>query len=189
MRRAKLRRSSLMGVEVDVTDSFTPGDRPMVVVMGVSGCGKSTVAQALAGLLGIPVADADDFHRPTNVAKMAAGLALGDEDRQPWLELVGHWLAVQERGGVMACSALRRVYRDTLRRSAPSIFFVHLDGAPETIRARLIARPGHFMPASLLASQLATLEPLDVEEGGLVVDVDEPVAGIVARVVEALGRN
>jgi gluconokinase len=173
---------------VKVTDSLELGARRLIVVMGVSGCGKSTVAQALAEFLRLPVADADDFHSATNVAKMAAGLPLDDEDRRPWLEQVGNWLAEQEHGGVMACSALRRAYRDTLRRSAPSAIFVHLDGVPEVIRARLIARPGHFMPASLLASQLATLEPLDGEERGLVVDVDEPVAAAVVRVVAALGR-
>ena len=169
-----------------MTDSLELRVRRLIVVMGVAGSGKSTVAQSLAAFLRVPVADADDFHSAANVAKMAAGLALDDEDRQPWLEQVGKWLAEQEHGGVMACSALRRIYRDSLRRSAPSAVFVHLDGAPEVIQARLIARPGHYMPVSLLASQLATLEPLDGEERGLVVDVDESVAATVARVVAAL---
>lgn len=147
--------------------------------MGVSGSGKSTVGAALAGGLGVPFADADDFHPPANVAKMTAGQALDDDDRYPWLEAVGGWLAAHARGGVMGCSALRRKYRDQLRRHAPGLRFVHLEGSRDVIARRQADRVGHFMPASLLASQFATLEPLQPGEPGITVDVGQGVDAIV----------
>jgi gluconokinase len=152
---------------------------PLLVVMGVSGSGKSTVGAALAGDLGVPFADADDFHPPANRAKMTAGEALNDDDRYPWLESVGHWLAAQARGGVMGCSALKRKYRDQLRRHAPGLRFVHLEGGRDVIALRQAGRVGHFMPASLLSSQFATLEPLQPDEPGLVVEVGRGVDAIV----------
>src|SRR6476620_9178282 len=151
-----------------------------IVVMGVSGSGKSTVGAALAQRLGVPFADADDFHPPANIAKMTAGHALDDDDRRPWLESIGEWLAEREpTGGVMSCSALKRSYRDQLRHHAHRVEFVHLEGSPAVIARRQSSRPGHFMPATLLASQFATLEQLAPDEHGLVIDVDQSVDEIV----------
>ncbi|SFN03117.1 gluconokinase [Pimelobacter simplex] len=162
---------------------------PLVVVMGVSGSGKSTVGAALGQRLGVPFADADDFHPPENIAKMAAGHALDDTDRHPWLEAIGGWLADHDAaGGVISCSALKHVYRDQLRRHAPRSWFVHLDGTHDVIARRQASRPGHFMPTSLLDSQFATLEPLAADEAGFVVDVDQSVDAIVDQVVAELGR-
>jgi gluconokinase len=153
---------------------------PLVVVMGVSGSGKSTVGAALARRLDVPFADADDFHPPANIAKMAAGTPLDDADRHPWLEAIGEWLAAHERtGGVVSCSALKRRYRDQLRRHAPGLELLHLHGRHDVIAGRQAARPGHFMPTSLLGSQFATLEPLAPDEPGVVVDVDRTVEEIV----------
>lgn len=154
----------------------------VVVVMGVSGSGKSTVGAALADRLGVPFADGDDLHPAANIAKMAAGRPLTDGDRGPWLEAVGHWLAGHAgSGGVITCSALKRCYRDLLRSFAPGADLVHLHGRPDVIARRQAARPGHFMPPSLLESQFATLEPLDTVEAGLVLDVDGDVSSIVDR--------
>jgi len=152
----------------------------LIVVMGVSGSGKSTVGAALAQRLGVPFADADDFHPPANVAKMKAGTPLNDDDRYPWLEAIGGWLADHcGTGGVMSCSALKRKYRDQLRRHCPQAEFVHLSGSPEVIAARQASRPGHFMPASLMASQFATLEPLERDERGVTLDVSQDIDSIV----------
>lgn len=135
------------------------------VVMGVSGCGKSTLGAAIAESLGIGFQDADDLHPAANRAKMAAGQALTDEDRWPWLSAVGFAIAGQP-ALVMACSALRRSYRDYLRQIAGNdLRFLHLTAPAEVIAARLVNRKGHFMPPALLASQLATLEPLGADEG------------------------
>ncbi|MDF1604052.1 gluconokinase [Nocardioides sp. YIM 152315] len=162
--------------------------RPLVV-MGVSGSGKSTVGAALAQRLRVPFEDADDLHPSANVAKMSRGEPLDDNDRYPWLALVGEWLAVHEDGGVMSCSALKRKYRDQIRGLAPDVVFLLLDGTPELIAARQAARPGHFMPASLLASQFATLEPLAPDEDGVVLDVDQSVDAIVQGYVDQMTRD
>lgn len=165
--------------------SHPTGTLPLVVVMGVSGSGKSTVGAALARRLGLPFADADDFHPEANIAKMTAGLPLDDADRGPWLEALGRWLAGRRAGGgVASCSALRRSYRDVLRLHAPGIDLVHLDGAREVIARRQASRPGHFMPASLLDSQFATLEPLGDDEHGTVLDVDASPDALVTALVE-----
>ncbi len=162
-----------------------PDRSPLVVVMGVSGSGKSTVGAALAQRLRVPFADADDFHPPANIAKMTAGEALDDSDRRPWLEAIGEWLVAHaESGGVMSCSALKRKYRDQLRHHATTTEFLHLHGSREVIAQRQASRPGHFMPASLLDSQFATLEPLSPDERGLVVDVDQSIDGIVQDYVD-----
>ena len=151
-----------------------------IVAMGVSGSGKSTVGAALAQHLRVPFADADDFHPPANIAKMTAGEPLNDDDRYPWLESIGQWLAERcDSGGVMSCSALKRKYRDQLRRHCPNVEFLHLSGTPEVIARRQASRPGHFMPASLLASQFETLEPLGDDERGLAIDVDQNIDAIV----------
>jgi gluconokinase len=158
----------------------------LVVVMGVSGSGKSTVGAAIAQRVRVPFADADDFHPPANIAKMTAGHPLDDDDRHPWLEAIGEWLAAHaENGGVMSCSALKRKYRDQLRHHAPEVMFVHLQGDHDVITRRQASRPGHFMPASLLASQFATLEPLAPDEGGLVIDIDQDIDAIVQAYVDA----
>ena len=151
-----------------------------IVVMGVSGSGKSTVGAALAQRLRVPFADADDFHPAANVAKMTSGQALNDDDRYPWLDAIGEWLAEHcGDGGVMSCSALKRKYRDQLRRHCPDVEFLHLSGSLEVIGKRQASRPGHFMPASLLASQFDTLEPLESDERGIVIDVDQDIDSIV----------
>jgi gluconokinase len=151
-----------------------------IVVMGVSGSGKSTVGAALAQRLRVPFADADDFHPRSNIAKMTAGQALDDDDRYPWLEAIGEWLAERcADGGVMSCSALKRSYRDQLRRHCPGVELLQLSGTPDVISKRQASRPGHFMPASLLASQFDTLEPLQSDEHGIVVDVDQSIDSIV----------
>ncbi|KMO75195.1 MAG: gluconokinase [Mycolicibacterium rufum] len=151
-----------------------------IVVMGVSGSGKSTVGAALAQRLRVPFADADDFHPAANIAKMTAGHPLDDDDRHPWLEAIGDWLAQRcATGGVMSCSALKRSYREQLRRHCPDVQFLHLAGTPEVIGRRQASRPGHFMPASLLASQFATLEPLDADERGTTIDVDQSIDTII----------
>lgn len=163
--------------------------RSPVVVMGVSGSGKSTVGAALAQRVRAPFADADDFHPPENIAKMSAGRALDDADRRPWLESIGQWLAQHADGGVVSCSALKHSYRDQLRAHAPSVFFVHLDGPIEVITRRQASRPGHFMPATLLQSQFDTLEALGPDEAGGVVDVDQSVDAIVEQSVALLQEN
>jgi gluconokinase len=157
-----------------------------LVVMGVSGSGKSTVGAALAQRLRVPFADADDLHPPENIAKMTAGEALDDADRYPWLEAVGGWLADHPDGGVMGCSALKRKYRDQLRSHVPGLQFVMLEGSRAVIERRQASRPGHFMPASLLDSQFATLEPLEPDEDGVVLDVDQGVDSIVQGYVDSI---
>src|SRR3954453_10638661 len=162
-----------------------PGPAPLVVVMGVSGSGKSTVGAALAQRLGVPFEDGDDLHPAANIAKMSAGVPLNDDDRYPWLEAIGEWLAAhQGGGGVVSSSALKRKYRDQLRRHVPGLQFLHLYGSREVIAARQATRAGHFMPASLLASQFATLEPLAPDEHGLVIDVAQSVNTIIQEYVD-----
>ncbi|MBJ6614018.1 gluconokinase [Streptomyces sp. I4(2020)] len=146
---------------------------PLVVVMGVSGSGKTTVGQLLARHLDVPYAEGDDFHPAANVAKMRAGHPLDDEDRRPWLDEIARWLAGHaDGGGVVACSALKRRYRARLASAAPRAFFLHLDGSPELIAARITARRGHFMPPELLRTQLADFEPLGDDETGSAVPID-----------------
>ena len=135
-----------------------PVEGMIVVVMGVSGSGKSTIGRLLAERLGLPFLDADEFHPPENVAKMAAGIPLTDADRQPWLELLNANLRVRDNA-VLACSALKESYRRTLSQGLADCRFVHLRGSLELIRARLAERKHRYMPASLLESQFGTLEP------------------------------
>lgn len=160
-----------------------------IVVMGVSGSGKSTVGAALAQRLRVPFADADDFHPPANIAKMTAGEALNDDDRYPWLEAIGEWLAGHRQGGVMSCSALKRKYRDQLRNHCADVEFLHLSGAPDTIGKRQASRPGHFMPASLLESQFRTLEPLEADERGIAIDIDQNIDSIIDTYVTSAEAN
>jgi len=137
------------------------------------------VGAALAQRLRVPFVDADTLHPPANVAKMAAGEPLDDDDRYPWLERVGEWLASNSGGGVAACSALKRKYRDQLRAHCPRVEFLYLNGSPEMIGRRLAARSGHFMPAALLRSQFEALEPLGVDEPGVTVDIGGSVDSII----------
>ena len=162
---------------------------PPVVVMGVSGSGKSTVGAALAQRLRVPFADADDFHPVANIAKMTAGHALDDHDRRPWLDSIGEWLAAHPDRGVMSCSALKRIYRDQLRQHCPDLEFLHLAGTPEVIGRRQASRPGHFMPPSLLASQFLTLEPLQADEHGVDIDVDQNIDAIVENYLTRTGQE
>ncbi|HYF71780.1 MAG TPA: gluconokinase [Nocardioides sp.] len=157
-----------------------------LVVMGVSGSGKSTVGAALSQRLGVPFVDADDLHPESNIAKMSRGEPLDDDDRWPWLETIGRWLAEHPDGGVVSCSALKRTYRDQLRGHVATLTFLHLHGDREVIERRQASRPGHFMPASLLSSQFATLEPLAPDEDGVVIDVDRSVDQIVQAYVDRL---
>ncbi|MGK5529044.1 gluconokinase [Streptomyces sp. URMC 129] len=151
------------------------GHPPVVVVMGVTGTGKTTIGIRLADALGVPYAEGDDFHAPASIAKMTAGVPLDDADRWPWLDTIGRWAAERAAdGGVVSCSALKRVYRDRLRAAAPELFFVHLTADRELIHRRMVERKGHYMPPSLLDSQLAALEPLGADESGAAVDVSGP---------------
>lgn len=162
----------------------------VLVVMGVSGTGKSTVAGILADRLGWELAEGDDLHPLENVAKMRAGTPLTDEDRWPWLDTVAAWVhAHTEAGepGIITCSALRRVYRDRLR--GPGVVFVHLAGSREEIAAQMSRRAGHYMPLSLLDSQLATLEPLEPDEAAVVVGVDQSLEDEVGEILLKLGLD
>jgi gluconokinase len=158
-----------------------------VVIMGVSGAGKSTIGTLVARRLGLSFHDADDFHPAANIAKMSAGQPLTDEDRWPWLDAIGaHLQAHAATGCVVTCSALKRAYRDRLRAAAPGLRFVFLHGAQALVAARQAARQGHFMPASLVASQFATLEHPAPDEGVIELDVDAPPDAIAARAIRAL---
>ena len=164
-----------------------PAPLPVIVVMGVSGSGKSTVGELLAERLGVAYAEADDFHPAANIAKMSAGHPLDDTDRAPWLDAIaGGSPRRGDRGGVVSCSALRRRYRDRLRADAPGLFFLHLDGPQELISARLAARTRHFMPSGLLSSQFEALEPLESDELGAVVPIDGDLRQITDRALAAL---
>lgn len=161
---------------------------PVLVVMGVSGSGKSTVAGILAGRLGWDFLEGDDLHPQANVDKMAAGQPLTDDDRMPWLALVETWITARTSRGqpaIVTCSALKRSYRDVLR--GENVVFVYLAGPPELIARRLSARVDHYMPPSLLASQLATLEPPAPDEQVIAVDVGRPPEVQAEEVIRALG--
>ncbi|MGW6292332.1 gluconokinase [Streptomyces sp. NPDC055058] len=159
----------------------------VVVVMGVTGTGKTTIGVLLAARFGVPYAEGDDLHSRANVAKMSSGVPLTDEDRGPWLDAIGAWARDRAgAGGVISGSALRRAYRDRVRAAAPGIVFVHLTGDRALIASRLARRQGHFMPTELLASQLAALQPLEPDEAGVTVDVSGTPEETTDRVVEAL---
>lgn len=167
--------------------SFHPG---AIVVMGVCGSGKSVVGRMLAGRLGWRFLDADDFHPAENLRKMESGIPLADADREPWLDRLAAEVSNAMAGGpplVLACSALRRAYRTRLGLPHAGIRLVHLDGAPALLRKRVEQRAGHFMPAALLDSQLAILEPPAADESPIVVDVSADPEAIVRGITAALG--
>ncbi|NBB48693.1 AAA family ATPase [Rhizobium sp. CRIBSB] len=161
-----------------------------VIVMGVSGCGKSSVGEALASRLVLPFIEGDVLHPESNVAKMAAGTPLTDEDRWPWLTVIGERMAdalARGEGIIVSCSALKKIYREHLRAATGGrLAFVYLDGSRELLSRRMGARTGHFMPLTLLDSQLATLEVPTGEPGVVTVTIDQPVEGIVADALEGL---
>jgi len=162
----------------------------VLVLMGVSGCGKTTVAQILAERLHWPFEEGDSLHPAANVAKMAAGHPLTDEDRAPWLARVADWVDARldaRESGVITCSALRRSYRELIARRGEGVEFVYLHGSRELIAARLATRRGHYMPASLLDSQFATLEEPAADEPAIRVEIGEPADAIATDVLDALG--
>jgi gluconokinase len=160
--------------------------------MGVSGVGKSTIARRIAGALGWPFAEGDDFHPEANRQKMAAGIPLTDEDRWPWLRSIGAWMDERLAAGesaVVTCSALKRCYRDLLCEGRPTVRFCELDAPPDLIADRLVHRTGHYLPPALLPSQLAALEPLAEDEPGVHVSVAGQPDEIVQHALAALGLN
>ena len=166
-----------------------------IVLMGVAGAGKSTVMAALAARLGWATAEADDFHSPANVAKMRSGEPLTDEDRWPWLDSLAAWIGEREAAGggrgenaIVTCSALKRSYRDLLRRGHPSVRFIHLSVPAATLDARLRGRRGHYMPPALLASQMEALEPLEPDEPGAVVPAESGPDEVAGAVISVIGR-
>lgn len=161
-----------------------------LVVTGVSGSGKTTVAALLARRTGCALADGDTFHSPEAIARMRAGKPLDDAMRAPWLAALRDWLAARAGAGecaVLSCSALTRAYRDVLRAAGPDVRFVQLAGSRELVARRLAQRSGHFMAPALLASQYDTLEPLDPDEPGTTVDLGEPPQRIADEVLRRLG--
>ena len=162
---------------------------PRIVVMGVSGCGKTTVGRLLASALGVHYVEGDELHSPQNIERMGAGVALTDADRLGWLQQVAQQLAnatAQACGVVVACSALKRGYRDLLRNAAPDLRFVHLSGERDLLERRLASRQGHYMPSALLQSQLDTLEGPADEENAITIDIDAEPARLVAQLVQRL---
>ncbi len=157
---------------------------PVIVVMGVSGCGKTSIGRSVAAALSLPFVEGDELHPPANVALMAAGTPLTDDDRRDWLDAVATRLAAAQGSGVVvSCSSLKRSYRDRLRAAAPGLTLVHLHGSPGLLLERMEAREGHYMPPSLLQSQLDILEPPQANECAIAVDIAEPPDCILAAVL------
>jgi gluconokinase len=164
-------------------------DKNHVILMGVSGCGKSTIGAELSCLSRIPYSDGDDLHPSANVEKMRSGLPLDDADRLPWLEECGRSVAQARSGLILGCSSLKLSYRDTLRKNAFPVqpIFVYLEGNREALLQRLQKREGHYMPASLLDSQLAALEPPEPFEGAIIVGIERPAKDLAERIFNLLG--
>jgi gluconokinase len=174
---------------VDGVDELLATRQTIVVVMGVTGSGKTTIGQLLAERLGVAYAEADSFHPPANVAKMATGQALDDEDRYPWLAVVADWIRAHgcaQEGGVVSCSALKYRYRGLLRQAHTEVWFLHLDVDRDLITCRVSGRSDHFMPVSLVDSQFQALEPLQPDEAGAAVDASAPPDDIVRTAVALL---
>ena len=169
-------------------------DSPLrIIVMGVSGSGKSTLAEGLSEALGLPMKDGDELHLPESVAKMSAGIALEDADRWPWLDRIASYLANSEQnpqgksGGIVACSALKRIYRDRIRQQAGPIVFLFLDGKPDLIKQRMQDRKGHYMQAGLLDSQLQTLEkPSEDESDVIALSINQTVSDLLENAMARL---
>ncbi|HVI90028.1 MAG TPA: gluconokinase [Dongiaceae bacterium] len=170
--------------------SKSPLSKPHIfILMGVSGCGKSTIAHLLANELGWPMLEGDEFHSLGNIAKMRAGIPLTDADRQPWLDAIAERLAAWHAtgtSGLVTCSALKRHYRARLVANCPEARFIYLKGAPDLIQERLVKRLGHFMPTNLLASQFAALEEPRPEERAIAVSAVPAPADIVAEIVKLI---
>ncbi|HET7086597.1 MAG TPA: gluconokinase [Rhizomicrobium sp.] len=164
--------------------------KPLIVVMGVAGSGKTTIASGLAERLGVPFVEGDSLHPIANVKKMAAGIPLTDADRWPWLEAIGERMEVERSTGhgvVVSCSALKRVYRDSLRKKVHDrVLFILLDGSRELIGERMKKRKGHFMPAALLDSQFATLEKPMPDEHAVILDISHTVPALLAEAANAV---
>ncbi len=156
-------------------------------LMGISGAGKSTLGPLLAARLGLTFRDADDFHPPANIEKQRAGIPLTDDDRWPWLDAIGAHLAARPEGAIVGCSALKRTYRDRLRAASPRLVFLYLMGDTALIAARQAARRDHFMPPSLLASQIATLEPPEEGEDVIPLDIARAPGALVEEALRRLG--
>lgn len=173
----------------DVSNQSGEGRR--WVVMGVCGCGKSTVAAALAAAFDVPFLEGDAYHPAPNVVKMSAGIPLTDDDRAGWLQALANEIgAARERGAgvVVSCSALKRRYRDLLRQADPNLRFAHLHGPRATIAARMQTRIGHYMPITLLDSQLRDLEPLQPDEAGITLDITQPPETLVASIIASIDQ-
>jgi gluconokinase len=166
---------------------MTPSHPLRVLLMGVAGCGKSSVGEGLSARLAVPYQDGDDLHPPSNVAKMRAGIPLNDEDRWPWLDRVAETFATRAPL-LLGCSALKRAYRDRIRAGAGGpVTIIHLSGAREVIATRMAARSGHYMPLALLDSQFAALEPPGPDEA-LDVSIDQPLDAILTTITSHLQR-
>jgi gluconokinase len=153
------------------------------VIMGVSGCGKSQIGARLANQIDVEFIEGDAYHSDVNIARMSAGIALTDGDRHDWLVTLRDLLARREGGAVLSCSSLKRSYRDLLRSAGGDVRFVHLAGERSLLVERVSNRPGHYMPPSLLDSQLATLEPLQPDEAGITLDIRDTPAQLVAQIL------
>jgi carbohydrate kinase (thermoresistant glucokinase family) len=161
----------------------------LVVVAGAMGAGKSTVGALLAAQLQLRFVDADSLHSPENIAKMAKGAPLTDDERQPWLLTIAALMRENRSAGlIVACSALKRSFRDVITQAAPTTFFIALQGSPEVLRQRLAGRSGHFMPMQLLESQLATLEELQPDERGVTLSIDQDLEAIVSGAYTAISQ-
>jgi gluconokinase len=163
-----------------------------IVLMGVAGSGKSTVLKRISERWGWPSVEGDEFHTAASIGRMASGQPLDDHDRGPWLTALAGWIGAREAAGdncVLTCSALKRAYRDVLRERHPSVRFVHLVASPDTLRDRVEHREGHYMPASLLGTQLGTLEPLDDDEPGIVVSSEQAPDCVVDDIEVWLARR
>jgi gluconokinase len=178
------------GLDIDQVPAMSGMSKPCILIlMGVAGCGKSTIAHLLANELGWPMLEGDEFHSLGNIAKMRAGIPLSDADRQPWLDAIAARLAewhATGTSGLVTCSALKRQYRARLIANCPEARFVYLQGTPDLIRTRLVQRLGHFMPANLLDSQFAALEEPGADEQAIAVSTVPAPAEIVAAIVKRI---